>query len=353
VLTVVALGCLGAVELTAGEIVSSWRIESEPSINARFRAASAMMTGLLIMLVAWIINLDIRSARFRLAKLNEQLAIGLDKEQELNRTKSNFLAQMSHELRTPLNAILGTSEALKENVYGVLNAGQFKAIKNMDHAARHQLDLVNDLLDLSKIEAGRFEPAFELVSPMEICRDGVEMMQPKAEQTKVLLEMVELAQVDFIRSDGRRVRQMVLNLISNAVKFTPEGGRVTLTIDRGEREVMILVRDTGIGIPTDEIPRMFEPFSQLDSSLGRTHGGTGLGLSLSAKLAAELGGRIEAQSEVGSGSCFTIYLPLPVSMDTKQAKPQTDIAPHFRSGLQREPTQRATMSKRICRWVLL
>jgi CheY-like chemotaxis protein len=138
-------------------------------------------------------------------------------------------------------------------------------------------------------------------------------------------------QIETIQSDSRRVRQMILNLISNAIKFTNTGGRVRVTIDTVDETLLIAIRDNGIGIPPEEISRMFEPFAQLDSSLGQVHTGTGLGLSLSAKLATELGGRIEAQSEVGSGSCFTIYLPLLGEIDREGEGPESDMVPEVQT----------------------
>ena len=324
VLMVLAFGLLGIAEWTAGIVVSPWREETSTIATALVRGCSGVLTGMLIMLVAWLVDLDMRASRVKLDELNTRLRLSLDKEQELNRAKSSFLAQMSHELRTPLNGILGTCEALKEKVYGELLPRQLSALENVDQAARHQLDLVNDLLDLSKIEESGFEPTWDMVAPLEICHDAIEMMQAQATHSKIDIKMISGDDNVQIRSDGRRVRQMVLNLLGNAIKFTPEGGSVTLKLKEVDGDYSISIEDTGIGIPPEELDRMFEPFTQLDSSLSRQHQGTGLGLSLTSKLAVALGGRIQATSEVGKGSCFTIILPMPKSSTQSEQDEEKD-----------------------------
>ena len=237
-----------------------------------------------------------------------------------NKAKSGFLATMSHELRTPLNSILGSCEALREGVYGALSESQEKALVNIERSGRHQLDLVNDLLDLSKIEAGRFEPQIETFSLVELCNELIDMLRPRAQQYGLRLGISLDGGVDGIVSDPRRLRQMILNLLGNALKFTPEGGRVGLDVERSEDGVKIAVWDTGIGIAADDLDRLFQPFTQLDSQLNRQHAGTGLGLSLTANLAAALGARVEAQSEEGQGSRFTIHLPVQVVSDADTPK---------------------------------
>ncbi|MDP6946388.1 MAG: histidine kinase dimerization/phospho-acceptor domain-containing protein, partial [Myxococcota bacterium] len=190
-------------------------------------------------------------------------------EEELRRVaegeslaKSGFLTQMSHELRTPLNGILGACEALQAGVYGPLGPEQREAMAHIERSGHHQLALVNDLLDLSKIEAGAFAPIMEPISLADICKDTVQMMRARAKQGGVRISLSMDGEVDQIVSDGRRVRQMLLNLIGNAVKFTPEGGQVGLDLERSDGEVLLGVWDTGIGIPREELERLFEPFTQ-------------------------------------------------------------------------------------------
>ena len=225
-----------------------------------------------------------------------------------NEAKSRFLAQISHELRTPLNGILGSSEAIREGVYGPLTDGQMKALKTLDRAANHQLSLVNDLLDLTKIEKGSFEPHLEAVSLSKIVEEVFQFLGDRAHQGGIRLQVGPEPEVVVIETDARRVRQMLLNLVGNAIKFTPEGS-VTVTCESQGEMVAIHVRDTGIGIAPEELPRMFEAFTQVDSVLQRQHAGSGLGLSLTAKFAELLGGEIQATSTPNKGSTFTILLP--------------------------------------------
>ena len=226
-----------------------------------------------------------------------------------NEAKSRFLAQISHELRTPLNGILGSSEAIREGIYGPLTDAQRKALETLDRTAKHQLSLVNDLLDLTKIEKGSFEPHLEAVSLSKTVEEVFEILRDKAHQGRIRLQFGPKLEVLVIETDARRVRQMLLNLIGNAIKFTPEGGSVTVTCESQGEMVAIHVQDTGIGIAPEELPRMFEAFTQLDSVLQRQHAGSGLGLSLTAKFATLLGGEIKASSTPNKGSTFTILLP--------------------------------------------
>jgi signal transduction histidine kinase/AmiR/NasT family two-component response regulator len=326
-LTLAAFGMLGCIEWTAGSIASPWRADTSSVMDTGLRIASVTLTGLLIMLVAFLWNVDIEKAREKLATLNKLLARRLDKEQEVNRAKNKFIAQMSHELRTPLNGILGTCEALDEEVYGPLQQRQHDALGVIRTAGQHQLELVNDLLDLSKIEAGSFEPVYGRMSLVTLCTEVSQIMRAKAKQGGVRLSLSLDGDIDELVSDERRVRQIVLNLLGNALKFTPKGGRIGLDLIQQGAEVVIAVWDTGIGIPAGEIDRMFEAFTQLDSELSRRHAGSGLGLNLSAKLAAALSGRIEAESEEGKGSRFTLCLPLEGVGQAQVALPSEGLGP--------------------------
>ena len=225
--------------------------------------------------------------------------------------KDEFMASMSHELRTPLTGILGLSEALQMVTYGDLNDRQRNAIKNIETSGRHLLTLINDILDLSKIEAGRFDLQFETCLLGDICQASLQLTRGFAnqKQQKVTFSMEPAA--ILIRADARRLKQMLVNLLSNAIKFTPEHGKLGLEVHGSleERQIRITVWDEGIGIQSEDLPRLFQPFVQLDSSLARQAAGTGLGLSLVSRLAELHAGRVEVESSPGKGSRFTIVLP--------------------------------------------
>ncbi len=227
------------------------------------------------------------------------------------RLKDEFLANMSHELRTPLNVVLGSTEALQEQVYGRLNHQQNAALQRIEQSGRHLLALINDILDLSKIEAGKMELDPHTVDVPAICRLSLQFIAQQALQKKITLTTSFDPVVTQIMADERRLKQIFVNLLSNAVKFTPIGGRVGVEIlaDREQQQVHLTVWDTGIGIAPEHLDRLFQPFVQLDSSLSRAYEGTGLGLSLVARLTQLHGGRVKVHSQVGKGSRFTVSLP--------------------------------------------
>jgi signal transduction histidine kinase len=246
-----------------------------------------------------------------------------------NEAKSRFLAQISHELRTPLNGILGTSEAIREGIYGTLTEAQLHALDTLEQSANHQLSLVNDLLDLTKIEKGTFEPMREAVSLVELTSEVFRLLRDKANQGGIELETEGATKEIIIETDKRCVRQMLLNLIGNAIKFTPDGGSVSVSFESEEKRVSIHVRDTGIGIAQDDLPQLFEAFTQVASVYQRQYDGTGLGLSLTAKFAKLLGGDVKAASELGKGSTFTIRLPniSPKNVVPTSSEPPATIKP--------------------------
>ncbi|EFO80723.1 two-component hybrid sensor and regulator [Oscillochloris trichoides DG-6] len=227
------------------------------------------------------------------------------------RTKDEFLASMSHELRTPLNAILGLSEALIEGVRGPLNERQLDALHNIEASGQHLLALINDILDLSKVEAGRLDLQIEAVSVAEVCQASLLFVKEQALKKSLRLSFHLDDQMAEMDADPRRLKQMLVNLLSNAVKFTPPKGHVNLhvTIDLEAEQIVFVVEDTGIGIAQDDLPRLFQPFKQLDSRLSRQHEGTGLGLALVRRLAEMHGGGVMVESELGKGSRFSIQLP--------------------------------------------
>jgi signal transduction histidine kinase/DNA-binding response OmpR family regulator/CHASE3 domain sensor protein len=231
------------------------------------------------------------------------------KSEELVRSsqlKSDFLAMMSHELRTPLNAIIGFSEVLTDEIFGPLNARQQTYVANVLQAGRHLLALINDVLDLSKVEAGRMEMRVEECSARELADAAVTMVQPLAEKKQLKLTVEGRGRV---RADSARTRQVLYNLLSNAVKFTPENGAISVTVEERNADVRFSVRDTGIGIASEDLSRLFSSFTQLQRPEVRSADGTGLGLALSRRLVELQGGTISVESEPGVGSVFSFTVP--------------------------------------------
>lgn len=229
------------------------------------------------------------------------------------RLKDDFLASMSHELRTPLTGILGLAEALQMVTYGDLNDKQRSALKNIETSGRHLLALINDILDLSKIEAGRFDLQLEACSLGDICKSSLQLTRGMANQKRQLVSFHMDPPAIILKADARRLKQMLVNLLGNAIKFTPEGGKLGIEVrgDEKQQKLYITVWDDGIGIREEDLPRLFQPFVQLDSSLSRQYAGTGLGLSLVQRLAELHEGEVKVTSSPGNGSRFTIILPWP------------------------------------------
>lgn len=227
------------------------------------------------------------------------------------RAKDEFLANMSHELRTPLNAILGLSESLAEHTAGSLNEKQQRYVTTISESGQHLLSLINDILDLAKIEYGQIVLNINEVDLKKVCQASLRMINELAhkKQQQVTLDVDE--SIGSIWADERRLKQMLVNLLSNAVKFTPETGRLGLEVqgDRQEKKVVFTVWDNGIGIGPEDLARLFRPFVQLDSGLDREVTGTGLGLALVAQMARLHGGSVAVESSPGKGSRFTIILP--------------------------------------------
>jgi PAS domain S-box-containing protein len=227
------------------------------------------------------------------------------------RLKDEFLATMSHELRTPLNAVLGMSEILRDNIYGPLNEAQLGAVRHIEESGRHLLELINDILDLSKIEAGKMELTIGSVAVHDLCQASLRFIQQMAQKKRLTVSAAIDSRVESVQADERRLKQILVNLLTNAVKFTPEGGRIGLEVvgDESKGTLYFTIWDTGIGISQEEIANLFKPFVQIDSGLSRRHEGTGLGLSLVSRLVEMLGGGVSLESEVGRGSRFTVSLP--------------------------------------------
>ena len=225
-----------------------------------------------------------------------------------SRHKSDFLATMSHELRTPLNAIIGFSEVLHEQMFGKLNERQLDYVKDVLEAGRHLLSLINDVLDLAKIEAGRMDLELSQVALPDLLRSAISMHSERAGRNGIALGLTSEPAEIGITADERRLRQIVFNLLSNAVKFTPTQGRVDVSAHALDGNVEIAVTDTGPGIAADDLETIFEEFEQ--TADGKKAEGTGLGLPLSRKLVELHGGRLWAESEPGRGSTFRFTLPI-------------------------------------------
>ena len=228
-----------------------------------------------------------------------------------NRAKDEFLANMSHELRTPLNSIIGLSESLLEQRRGTLNENQQKSLEMIGASGGHLLELINDILDLSKIEAGKFDFYPQPISLDELCRSCLAFVKTQAYKKSITVTYIQEPFVSRIFADPRRLKQILVNLLINAVKFTSENGRVTLRVNAELEQDLIqfAVIDTGIGITPENLQRLFQPFVQVDSSLTRQYEGTGLGLTIVQKLTDLHGGSVQVESKFGEGSCFTINLP--------------------------------------------
>ena len=241
--------------------------------------------------------------------------------EQANQAKSQFLANMSHELRTPLNAIIGFSEIMEDQVIGPLNPKQARYVSNVLTSGRHLLQLINDILDLSKVEAGRMELVPSRFSPARAIDDVLAVVKALVHQKGMSLAVDCPPDLPLLHADQSKFKQVLYNLLSNAVKFTPEGGKVAVSVrltapggeeGRGEKTALLVsVADSGIGLKAEDLPRLFREFEQIDSTYARKQSGTGLGLALSQKLAELHGGRIWAESEgEGRGSVFHFELPL-------------------------------------------
>ncbi|MCI4643931.1 MAG: PAS domain-containing sensor histidine kinase [Hyphomonadaceae bacterium] len=243
-------------------------------------------------------------------------------------SKSAFLANMSHELRTPLNAINGFSQILAGELYGPLGDERYKGYANdILTSGEHLLDLINDILDMAKIEAGKMSVNLTMLDPIDPVDAAVRMIRRKAEEKNIALVLDAPTDLPEIEADHRAIRQMALNLISNALKFTDPEGRVVVSLRLQDEEIRISVTDTGIGIPRDQIQRLGKPFEQVKDNSDRNYEGTGLGLALTKSFAEMHGGRLAIASELGKGTRVSIYLPLEVpKTDIEVSIPQLPLA---------------------------
>ncbi|MGZ8469911.1 MAG: sensor histidine kinase [Gemmatirosa sp.] len=250
-----------------------------------------------------------------LADANRVLEEARGRAEAASRAKSDFLATMSHELRTPLNAILGYADLLAMGLPGAVSDGQGRYFTRIEASGRHLLALIDDVLDVSKIEAGELTVDRRPSELVDVVEAALTLVRPQADAKGVALAAPAPEACAALRyvGDPDRVRQVLVNLLSNAVKFTPEGGRVDVTCgvegDGAAPQIAVAVRDTGIGIPAEQHARIFEPFVQVNGGLSRRVGGTGLGLAISRQLVHLMGGEITVESAPGAGSTFTLWLP--------------------------------------------
>ncbi len=294
-----------------------------------------------------------QQAQQQLTERNQELALSNQELARATRLKDEFLANMSHELRTPLNAILGMTEGLQEQIFGPVNPDQIKSLKTIERSGNHLLDLINDILDVAKIEAGQITLDCNATAVAPLCKSSLAFIKQQALKKHIQLDTKLPIDLPDLWIDERRIRQVLINLLSNAVKFTGEGGRITLAVSQQRRAIRpdppaplagitrvrvyrtpleqtlnlgagekdwlvqeylcIAVIDTGIGIAPADMQMLFQPFVQIDSALNRQYNGTGLGLTLAKRLVELHGGQVQVTSKVGIGSCFTIELPCATS----------------------------------------
>jgi two-component system cell cycle sensor histidine kinase PleC len=226
-----------------------------------------------------------------------------------NVAKSRFLATMSHELRTPLNAIIGFSDVIQSRMFGPINDRYREYAVNILTSGNHLLGLINDVLDLSKLEAGQMELREDDVDLANVINLSMRFVESQAKKSNITLSQVIDERARYIRGDERRLRQAVVNLLANAVKFTPSGGSVRVVCAHTSTAILIVVSDTGVGMSAVDIPKAMEPFGQVDSRLSRKYEGTGLGLPLAKDLVELHGGTLTVESEVNVGTTVTIALP--------------------------------------------
>ena len=253
---------------------------------------------------------ELRAAEFALKDTNEKLAVALEIARETSQAKSRFLASVSHELRTPLNGIIGFSQLLFDGALGPINESQKDCMGDVLNCCNHLLALVNDILDLTKIEAGKTDFHYQDVPLRELAASVIDSLAPLVAEKRIAIGLNVDKGIEVIRADPTRLRQVILNYLSNALKFTPEGGRVSVVISSQDvRWYRILVEDTGIGIRQQDLPRLFAEFGQLGAS-EKAQAGTGLGLAITKRIVEAQGGTVGVESVFGQGSRFYAMLPL-------------------------------------------
>ena len=271
-----------------------------------------------------------------LEERNKKLEEANTRLKELDRLKSAFLATVSHELRTPLTSIIGYSEMLAEGLAGPLNGEQVDYVRTIMEKGETLLKLISSILDISQIEAGKVRLNFEPMDPLELINGSLSSLRPQVQKKGVALEAKLPPKMAMVNGDRDRLRQVIVNLLTNAVKFTPKGGRVAVTLTDVQQQpdlnapgYRILVEDSGVGIPADQFDKIFNSFYQVDSSSTREYGGAGLGLAIVRSFVEGHGGVVRVASEMGHGSRFTLVLPVQPSPQQQVliAPPGTTVAP--------------------------
>ena len=312
-----------AAQLESLQIEGRYSSYEKEFIHKDGHLVPVLLNGLAILqkgeLIIWSSVQDISDRKQSEAQLqlaNEELI-------RATRLKDEFLANMSHELRTPLNSILGMNEGLQDEVFGSISERQLKALQTIESSSTHLLALINDILDVAKIESGQVNLDLAVTNIESLCTSSLAFVKQQALTKRIQLISRIPKYLPEIMIDERRIRQVLINLLNNAVKFTLEGGTITLEVSKVQLErsttnltalnyLKIAVIDTGIGISAENIQKLFQPFIQIDSALNRQYTGTGLGLALVKKLVELHGGTVELTSELGVGSCFALSLPLNV-----------------------------------------
>ena len=309
-----------------------------------------------------------QQAQQQLTERNQQLAVSNEQLARATRLKDEFLANMSHELRTPLNAILGMAEGLQDQVFGPVTPPQLKALKTIERSGLHLLELINDILDVAKIEAGQIELHCTPTPVESLCQSSLTFIRQQAKKKQIQVRLWVPPNLPDLMVDERRIRQVLLNLLNNAVKFTPAEGAITITVahrdtltlalpasladlnpgqiippsprlpmpNGAQPALHIAITDTGIGIAPDNLSRLFQPFIQIDSALNRQYNGTGLGLALVKRIVELHGGQVGVVSEVGTGSCFMVSLPCAAPRGDRYTF--GDLGQGFLGTLQEDPT---------------
>ncbi|MBI2323548.1 MAG: HAMP domain-containing histidine kinase [Chloroflexi bacterium] len=305
----------------ATAIVEPWHIFVVPDPSTLIAAEATLAQlrlvrvafALIIVVGAFALATAVRALsrqRAALAAANEALGEASRALEEASRHKSEFLANMSHELRTPLNAIIGFSDVLEQKMFGELNVKQSEYLRDIATSGRHLLDLVNEILDLAKIEAGRMDLESVEFDAGDPIRAALTFVRERAARHGIQLATDVPGDLGIVEADERKIRQILLNLLSNAVKFTPDGGWIGVTALRRDGDLQVSVRDSGVGIAAEDQARVFEEFQQVGRDPDRSREGTGLGLTLAKRFVELHGGRIWVDSEVGKGSTFTFTIPV-------------------------------------------
>jgi len=288
---------------------SSWK---DPIIFIFYAIGGLTAIFAIIFIYMYVLSLRYEREFTKQYEVNSELEEEKATAEEENQSKSQFLANISHELRTPLNAIIGFSEIIKDEVMGPLNNQQYKEyITDIYLSGTHLLSLINDILDYSKADANKLNIEEEEVDVTKIMKNSLRLVSPRADESGVTLIGEIPKEHIILKTDGKRLKQILLNLFSNAVKFTPSGGTVTLYAwyDISDNRFIVEVKDTGVGIAPKDISKVMATFGQVENQLSRKYEGTGLGLPLTKKLVELMGGTLEIESELNVGTCVTISLP--------------------------------------------